>query len=87
MIIATMIPISVSGLGLREGASLLLLGGYGIAAEQIVAFSLLVFTVSVVFVGLLGGFLEVRRLWSGSSSCREEEAGAQDGIAKTERPK
>ena len=60
MIIATMPPVSVSGLGLREGASLLLLSGYGIAAEQIVAFSLLVFTVTVLF-GLLGGVFEVGR--------------------------
>lgn len=61
MIVATMPPVSVSGLGLREGASLLLLSGYGIAAEQIVAFSLLVFTVTAVF-GLLGGVVEVGRL-------------------------
>src|SRR5439155_14604920 len=60
MMIATMPPISVSGLGLREGVSLLLLSGYGIAAEQIVAFSLSVFTVSTLF-GLLGGVFEVGR--------------------------
>ena len=60
MMIATMPPVSVSGLGLREGASLLLLSGYGIAAEQIVAFSLLVFTVTALF-GLLGGVFEVGR--------------------------
>lgn len=63
MIIATILPISVSGLGLREGASLLLLSGYGIAAEHIVAFSLTVFALFVLF-GLLGGVLEVWRLWS-----------------------
>ena len=60
MMIATIPPVSVSGLGLREGISLVLLSGYGIAAEQIVAFSLSVFTVSTLF-GLLGGVFEVGR--------------------------
>ena len=60
MMIATMPPVSVSGLGLREGISLVLLSTYGIAAERIVAFSLSVFTVSTLF-GLLGGVFEVGR--------------------------
>ena len=63
MLIATLLPITVSGLGLREAASLLLLSAYDLPAEQIVAFSLLVVADSVLF-GLLGGVLEVRRLWS-----------------------
>jgi len=61
MMVATMPPVTVSGLGLREGASLLLLSRYGIAAERIVAFSLSVFGVTVV-LGLLGGILELGRL-------------------------
>lgn len=60
MMVATMPPVSVSGLGLREGASLLLLSGYGIAPERIVAFSLSLFGVTALF-GLLGGVLEVGR--------------------------
>lgn len=60
MMIATMPPVSVSGLGLREGVSLLLLSRYGIAAGQIVAFSLSVFAVTSLF-GLLGGVFEVGR--------------------------
>lgn len=61
MMVATMPPITVSGLGLREGAALLLLSRYGIAAERIVAFSLSVFGVALVF-GLLGGVVEAVRL-------------------------
>lgn len=61
MMVATMAPVTVSGLGLREGASLLLLSRYGIAAERIVAFSLSVFGVTLV-IGLLGGVLEMARL-------------------------
>lgn len=60
MMVATMPPVSVSGLGLREGASLLLLSGYGIAPERIVAFSLSLFGVTTLF-GLLGGVMEVGR--------------------------
>lgn len=60
MVVATMPPITVSGLGLREGASLLLLNGYGIAAERIVAFSLSVFAVAALF-GLVGGMFEIGR--------------------------
>jgi|GEM_PF-1686792 len=60
MMIATMPPVSVSGLGLREGVALLLLSRYGIAAEQIVAFSLSVFTVSTLFA-LMGGVFEAGR--------------------------
>jgi uncharacterized membrane protein YbhN (UPF0104 family) len=61
MMVATMPPVTVSGLGLREGAALLLLSRYGIAAERIVAFSLAVFGVALVF-GLLGGVVEAVRL-------------------------
>jgi uncharacterized membrane protein YbhN (UPF0104 family) len=60
LILVTMIPISVSGLGLRESGALLLLGAYG--NDEAVAFSLLVFAVTVMFFGLIGGVVEARRL-------------------------
>ncbi|GAB4196011.1 MAG: lysylphosphatidylglycerol synthase transmembrane domain-containing protein [Phycisphaeraceae bacterium] len=62
MILATMIPVSAFGLGLREGAAMLLLSGYGISNEQSVAFSLLVFTVFFLAVGLVGGLTEAVRV-------------------------
>lgn len=62
MILATMIPLSVAGLGLREGAALLILTTYpGIANEDAVAFSLLVFAVTALLVGLVGGLVEFKR--------------------------
>jgi len=61
MILATMLPISVSGLGLREGAALLLLAPYGVSGEHAVALSLLVFGVTVLLPGLLGGASEAWR--------------------------
>jgi len=64
MILATMIPISVSGLGLREGAALLLLTTYGVSQEGALAFSLLVFAITTLMIGLVGGLIEGRRMLS-----------------------
>lgn len=61
VILATMIPITISGIALREGAVLLLLAAYGVASETALAFSLLVFTVTALAPGLVGGLLELRR--------------------------
>ena len=62
VILATMIPISVSGLGLREGASVLLLTSYGVGQESALAFSILVFFITTVLIGLAGGATEAWRL-------------------------
>lgn len=63
MILTTMIPISVAGLGLREGAAVALLSSYGVAGDSSVAFSLLAFAVTLLLPGMIGGLLEARRLW------------------------
>ncbi|NND37930.1 MAG: flippase-like domain-containing protein [Gammaproteobacteria bacterium] len=60
LILATMIPISVSGVGLREFAALLLFEDF--SNEEAVAFAFLVFIVTVLAFGLLGGLIEARRL-------------------------
>lgn len=52
--VAAMLPISLAGLGLREGAWLALLAGRGIPSETIVAWGLLYFGCTAV-VGALGG--------------------------------
>jgi uncharacterized protein (TIRG00374 family) len=62
MILSTMIPISVAGLGLREFAAIALLVPLGIGEAQAVGFSILVFLITPVIVGLLGGFAELFRL-------------------------
>lgn len=59
-ILATMIPVSLSGLGIREGILLILLGTYGIPGEVALAFSFLVFGVTVLLPGLLGGLMETK---------------------------
>lgn len=64
MILATMIPLSVSGLGLREGATIAVLAQFGNAATEAdaMAYSLLVFGATILAVGLVGGLFEAKRL-------------------------
>jgi uncharacterized membrane protein YbhN (UPF0104 family) len=56
--LAAMLPVTLGGLGVREGAWLLLLGGSGIPPEQTLAFSLLFFATNLV-TGLVGGLVFV----------------------------
>ncbi len=57
--LGTMLPVTLSGLGIREGIWLLLLAGYGLPAADVVVYSLLYFLCNVL-VGFAGGFLFVR---------------------------
>ena len=68
MILVTMLPISIAGLGVREAASLVLLAPYDVSGEQAVAFSLLVFSITGLFPGLLGGVVGASRFISGPVS-------------------
>lgn len=63
VVLITMVPISVSGLGVREGAFLFLLRRYGIGSEKALGLSLLVFAAGVLLIGILGGVLEGRRFF------------------------
>ena len=55
-----MLPVTLNGLGVREGAWLLLLSGSGIPQGDIVTFSLLYFAANLV-TGLVGGILFMAR--------------------------
>lgn len=59
MILATMIPVSVAGVGLREVAAVGLLVPLGIGEAQAVGFSILIFLVTPVIVGIIGGLGEL----------------------------
>jgi uncharacterized membrane protein YbhN (UPF0104 family) len=61
-ILITVLPLSVAGLGLREGAFVLLLAPYGVSAADALSYSLLAFAATVLAIGLLGGVLEACRL-------------------------
>jgi hypothetical protein len=58
VVLITMIPISISGLGVREGSLLLLLKPYGVDNDESLAFSFLIFIITVVMIGVIGGLLE-----------------------------
>ena len=61
-ILVAMLPVSVAGLGVRESAFLVMLAPYGILGEQAIAFSLAIFVLTIVALGMIGGIIEARRL-------------------------
>ena len=61
MLIA-ILPISVSGLGVREGVMLVLLAPYGVSSAEALAFSLLAFASTTLALGLIGGLIEAKAL-------------------------
>jgi uncharacterized protein (TIRG00374 family) len=58
--IVTLVPISLSGLGIREGTLVLLLAPYGVPGADAVALSLLSFGLSIL-TGAAGAVCELRR--------------------------
>jgi uncharacterized membrane protein YbhN (UPF0104 family) len=66
VLLATLLPVSIAGLGVREGAAVLLLAPHGIGDAAALAFALLVFAVSEVAVSGLGGLVEAVRFASGT---------------------
>ena len=63
-ILIAIMPISVAGLGIREGALVFLLAPYGVDPASAVGYGLLAFATTILAMGLLGGALEGRRLAS-----------------------
>jgi hypothetical protein len=57
-----MLPVSISGLGVREGALVLLTASYGVAAPEAVAWSFLVFA-GTLLAASPGALIEARALW------------------------
>lgn len=62
--LGAMLPITLSGVGVREGLWILLLAGYGLEAANVTAFSLLYFLAFAV-TGALGGGVY---LWRGTAN-------------------
>ncbi len=65
MILVTLLPITIAGLGVREVAALLLLQHYGVTPDIAIAFSMLVFATTIFGIGLLGGLTEAWRFTLG----------------------
>ena len=64
-VLIAILPVSVAGLGLREGALVILLAPYGVSAADALTYALLAFATTILAVGLLGGLLEAIRLLRG----------------------
>lgn len=54
-----MIPISFSGLGVRDGALLFLMKIYSVEAEKAIAFSLLIFFLNILIYSIIGVVMEL----------------------------
>ncbi|MBW2541938.1 MAG: flippase-like domain-containing protein [Deltaproteobacteria bacterium] len=59
VILATMVPVSLAGIGMREISSISLLVPLGFTEAQAVGFSILIFLSTSVLVGLIGGSSEL----------------------------
>lgn len=59
---STILPVTIGGLGVREGVFVGLLASVSIPAEQALALSLTIFAIQVLF-GLIGGALELLRVF------------------------
>ena len=62
VMVLVMLPITIAGFGVREGALVAVLAQYGVPGEEAVAFSLLMFAIATLPNGALGGLLEAWRL-------------------------
>jgi uncharacterized protein (TIRG00374 family) len=61
VVLVQLLPVSFSGLGVREGTIVLLLQPYGIEGAMAVSLSLLLFGKNL-FIGAIGGILEIKSL-------------------------
>ena len=62
--LAIMVPVSIGGLGVRDGMLVLLFGLYGVAQESALAFAILAFLMTVLFPAIVGGLVELRAMAS-----------------------
>ncbi len=61
VVLITILPISIGGLGVREGALVFTLQAYGVASHEALALAILIFATTILAPGLLGGILEAIR--------------------------
>jgi uncharacterized membrane protein YbhN (UPF0104 family) len=76
VVLISMVPVSLGGIGLREAAFLYFLTPYGIGQEQAVAYSFLVFFVAVLFTGFLGGIFECRGWLSARAAAERDQVSS-----------
>jgi uncharacterized membrane protein YbhN (UPF0104 family) len=57
-VLVTVLPISIGGIGVREGVLVYIMQTYGVPAPDALALSLLVFATTILAPGLVGGVIE-----------------------------
>ena len=62
LLLVLLLPISFSGIGVRDGSLIVLLNQYSVLPEKAIALSLLLFA-RTVFIGLVGGVLEAIQIF------------------------
>jgi uncharacterized protein (TIRG00374 family) len=62
VVVLSLLPISIGGVGVREGALVVTLHAFGVPAHQAFALSILVFATTILAPGLVGGVLEGAQL-------------------------
>jgi uncharacterized membrane protein YbhN (UPF0104 family) len=68
-LLAALIPITIAGLGVREGAMIVLLGGYGVSSSNAFAYAIAAFLIQLA-LGLVGAILELVRVWGARTDAR-----------------
>jgi uncharacterized membrane protein YbhN (UPF0104 family) len=58
VVVLTLLPISIGGVGVREGVLVVTLATFGVPAHEALAFSILVFATTILAPGLAGGVVE-----------------------------
>jgi glycosyltransferase 2 family protein len=58
VVVLSLLPISIGGVGVREGALVVTLHAFGVPAHQALALSILVFATTILVPGLAGGLVE-----------------------------
>ena len=80
ILVVSSLPISIMGLGLREGTAALLLSRYGVPMESAVAAAFSLFVINALLPGLVGLALSLTLLKAheGQKKVREGKAGRKD---------
>jgi glycosyltransferase 2 family protein len=74
VVLLTVLPISIGGVGVREGALVFVLQMFGVSAADALALSILVFAATILAPGLAGGVLEALRWLRGTSDPLHRDA-------------
>jgi len=76
-LLLALVPITIAGIGVREGSFIALLGVYGVPPSQALAFSFTTFAIQLL-LGLIGALLELARAIRGPAGAAPTTDGSPD---------